>query len=97
MSLPEAAAELARQVVIALAGDAGREERDRVEDGRTLRAVLAYERATRAQAERERDELRAERDRLLDTVRRFVRADDSVSGKYALQLADIVAEIDKRR
>jgi hypothetical protein len=39
--------------------------------------------------------LERQRDELLRGARRFVQADDSVSGKYALELADVVDKIER--
>lgn len=57
MSLSDAAAEFARQLVTALAGDAGRPGPTDA-DVRVLRKAIHEERAARRRAETERDRLR---------------------------------------
>lgn len=56
MSLPDAAAEFARQLVVALAGDTGEEPSEG--DVRVLRREIAVEREARLRAERLLDDLR---------------------------------------
>lgn len=95
MGLPEAAAEFARQLVVALAGDTGRKERDEhASDGdvRVLRREIATERGARLHAERERDGLQelydAERMQRKQAERRYketVRADSVELGKVQRQ------------
>jgi len=53
-----------------------------------LERLQRYEAKAKADMERQRNEL-------LTAARQFVKADDSVSDRYALELADVVARIEK--
>lgn len=88
MSLPDAAAEFARQLVAALAGDTGRDERNAERELRELRDIAKTERAEREKAERQRDEL-------LAAAHGFVTAKDGshASDVGGMKLADVVNRI----
>jgi hypothetical protein len=82
MSLPDAAAEFARQFVIALAGDAGREDRTEREDvhAAELREVCAERDHAMRQHEKTADAMeqaRAERDALRTAAIKVLDCDEA--------------------